>query len=440
MKVSVVGTGYVGLVSGTCFAEIGHSVTCVDCDEAKISLLLQAKAPFYEPGLSELLDRNIKAERLFFSLDYSSIADAKVIFLAVGTPSDEEGKADLSYLYSAAKDAAENLSDGAIVVVKSTVPVGTAFNIEAYMKKFTNKKFYIVNNPEFLKEGSAIDDFMRPDRVVVGHRGGEEGKVMDEIYAPLVRQGHPIHHMSNLSAEVTKYAANCFLATKISFINEIARFCDEVGADVDEVRMGMTSDKRIGKHFLYPGPGYGGSCFPKDVRALISTAKERDIPLRIVNATNEVNIRQKTYTFDKLFRHFKGDLKGKNIAIWGAAFKPNTDDTRESPAIDIMRAIINEGGSVKYYDPVAFETFQSNVVIPNKWEKSVSRIENKYDTLNGSDALVVVTDWGEFKVPDFHEIKLRLKEPVLFDSRNLYDTQFVKDLGFHYYATGKYVS
>jgi UDPglucose 6-dehydrogenase len=435
MKVSVIGTGYVGLVSGTCFAEIGHQVTCIDCDEKKIKMLWEGKSPIYEPGLNELLERNIKSKQLTFSTGYESIKDSKVTFLAVGTPSDAEGNADLSYLYAAARDAARYISEGAILVVKSTVPVGTGFKIEEEVRKITNKKFYIVNNPEFLKEGSAIDDFMRPDRVVVGHRTEEEGKAMDELYAPLVRQGHPIHHMSNLSAEITKYAANCFLATKISFINEIARFCDVVGADIDEVRRGITSDRRIGNFFLYPGPGYGGSCFPKDVRALIGTCAQHDVPLKIVRATNEVNIAQKTYMFGKMEKHY-GDLKGKTIAMWGVAFKPNTDDIRESPAIDMSKALIKAGAKVRYFDPVANDNFEEYMA---DHAASLQRFENKYDCLNGADGLLVITDWSEFKAPDLSEIKSRLKEAALFDTRNLYPLAQVKELGFKYYAIGRRV-
>ncbi|MBF0359885.1 MAG: UDP-glucose/GDP-mannose dehydrogenase family protein [Oligoflexia bacterium] len=443
MKVSVVGTGYVGLVSGTCFAEMGHHVTCIDVDENKIKMLWEGKSPIYEPGLSEMLTRNIQSKRLFFSIDYTSVKNSKVIFLAVGTPSASNGEADLSYLFDAAKEVALLLSDRSIVVIKSTVPVGTAAKIKKHIAQFTKVKFFVVNNPEFLKEGSAIDDFMRPDRVVIGYsqeNNGEEGKIMEELYAPLVRQGNPIYHMSNISAEMTKYAANSFLATKISFINEVARLCDVTGADIEEVRKGITSDRRIGHFFLYPGPGYGGSCFPKDVRALLSTAKEHGINLKIVQAANDVNNEQKHYTFKKILKHFNGNIKGKVFTLWGVSFKPNTDDIREAPSITLTNEILNAGGSVNFYDPVASTHFYE--YINNNLSDAIRRLrmfENKYDAINDADALVVLTDWAEFKAPDFMEMKMRLKSAILFDSRNLYPTNRLLEMGFSYYAVGKYI-
>lgn len=434
MKVSVIGTGYVGLVSGTCFAEIGHHVTCIDIDENKIKTLKDGKSPIYEPGLTDLLERNIKSGRLLFSTGYESVKDAKSIFLAVGTPSSDDGQADLRYLEAAAIAVAKELSDDAIIVIKSTVPVGTCEKIKTLVAKHTTKKFHIVNNPEFLKEGSAVEDFMKPDRVVIGHADEYAANAMAELYEPLVRQGNPIYMMSNLSAEMTKYAANCFLATKISFINDIAKLCDFTGADINEVRKGIASDQRIGGHFLYPGPGYGGSCFPKDVKALIFTAKEYGTNLRVVEATEDVNDDQKVRMFEKMKKHY-GDLKGKTFAFWGVAFKANTDDVRETSAIYMAKALIKEGATVHFFDPVASENFLK-VMDHNP---ALKKFDNKYDALTGCDALVTMTEWREFSAPDFEEVKNRLKAPVLFDGRNLYDTHKVLELGFKYFAIGKFI-
>ncbi|EQC45799.1 nucleotide sugar dehydrogenase [Bacteriovorax sp. BSW11_IV] len=434
MKVSVIGTGYVGLVSGTCFAEIGHHVTCIDIDENKIKTLKDGKSPIYEPGLTDLLERNIKSGRLLFSTGYESVKDAKSIFLAVGTPSSDDGQADLRYLEAAAVAVAKELSDDAIIVIKSTVPVGTCEKIKALVAKNTTKKFHIVNNPEFLKEGSAVEDFMKPDRVVIGHADEYAASAMAELYEPLVRQGNPIYMMSNLSAEMTKYAANCFLATKISFINDIAKLCDFTGADINEVRKGIASDQRIGGHFLYPGPGYGGSCFPKDVKALIFTAKEYGTNLRVVEATEDVNDDQKVRMFEKMKKHY-GDLKGKTFAFWGVAFKANTDDVRETSAIYMAKALIEEGATVHFFDPVASENFLKIM----DHNPALKKFDNKYDALTGCDALVTMTEWREFSSPDFEEVKNRLKAPVLFDGRNLYDTHKVLELGFKYFAIGKYI-
>lgn len=439
MKVSVIGTGYVGLVSGTCFAEIGHDVTCIDIDPKKIEMLKAHKSPIYEPGLTELLERNIKAERLHFSTGYESVAGAKSIFLAVGTPSADDGRADLKYLRAAAIQVAQNISDGAIIVIKSTVPVGTSVEIRKLIAENTTKTFHLVNNPEFLKEGSAVEDFMRPDRVIIGHQDDSAMKVMEELYAPLVRQGNPIYGMSNLSAEMSKYAANCFLATKISFINEIARLCDLTNADIEEVRKGISSDKRIGGHFLYPGPGYGGSCFPKDVKALIATAEDHGMDLKIVNAVEEVNDEQKSYVFSKVEKHYGKDLKGKVFAFWGVAFKANTDDVRETPAIAMARKLIGAGATINIFDPVATENYLQMMGEYKECEGKIKAFETKYDALNGADALITVTEWREFATPDFAEIKKRLKAPVIFDGRNLYETKKVLAEGFKYYAIGKFI-
>lgn len=439
MKVSVIGTGYVGLVSGTCFAEIGHDVTCIDIDPKKIEMLKAHKSPIYEPGLTELLERNIKAERLHFSTGYESVAGAKSIFLAVGTPSADDGRADLKYLRAAAVQVAKNISDDAIIVIKSTVPVGTSVEIRKLISENTTKKFHLVNNPEFLKEGSAVEDFMRPDRVIIGHQDESAMKVMEELYAPLVRQGNPIYGMSNLSAEMSKYAANCFLATKISFINEIARLCDLTNADIEEVRKGISSDKRIGGHFLYPGPGYGGSCFPKDVKALIATAEDHGMDLKIVNAVEDVNDEQKSYVFSKVEKHFGKDLKGKTFAFWGVAFKANTDDVRETPALAMARKLIGAGATINIFDPVATENYLHMMTEYKECEGKIKAFDNKYDALNGTDALITVTEWREFTTPDFSEIKKRLKAPIIFDGRNLYDTKKVQAEGFKYYAIGKFI-
>lgn len=439
MKVSVIGTGYVGLVSGTCFAEIGHEVTCIDIDPKKIEMLKAGKSPIYETGLNELLERNIKANRLHFSLNYDSVKEAKSIFLAVGTPSADDGRADLKYLKAAAIEVAKNIAEGAIIVIKSTVPVGTNNEIRKLIAANTNKKFHLVNNPEFLKEGSAVEDFMRPDRVIIGHQDESAMHVMEELYAPLVRQGNPIYGMSNLSAEMSKYAANCFLATKISFINEIARLCDATSADIEEVRKGISSDKRIGGHFLYPGPGYGGSCFPKDVKALIATAEDYGMDLKIVNATEEVNDEQKSYVFNKIEKYYGKDLKGKVFTFWGVAFKANTDDVRETAAIAMARKLIGAGATIQIFDPVATENYLHEMSKFTECEGKIKSFENKYDALNGSDALITVTEWREFNTPDFTEIKSRLKKPVIFDGRNLYDTKKVLAEGFDYFAVGKFI-
>lgn len=439
MKVSVIGTGYVGLVSGTCFAEIGHDVTCIDIDPKKIEMLKAHKSPIYEPGLTDYLERNIKAGRLHFSTSYESVATAKSIFLAVGTPSADDGRADLTYLRAAAVEVAKHISDDAIVVIKSTVPVGTSVEIRKLIAENTKKKFHLVNNPEFLKEGSAVEDFMRPDRVIIGHQDDYAMKAMEELYAPLVRQGNPIYGMSNLSAEMSKYAANCFLATKISFINEIARLCDATNADIEEVRKGISSDKRIGGHFLYPGPGYGGSCFPKDVKALIATAEDFGMDLKIVNATEEVNDEQKAYVYSKIRKYYGENIQGKTFTFWGVAFKANTDDVRETAAIAMARKLIVAGATVNIFDPIATENYLKVMSEFKECEGKIKAFDDKYDALNNSDALITVTEWREFTTPDFAEIKKRLKKPVIFDGRNLYDTKKVIAEGFDYFAIGKFI-
>ena len=434
----MIGTGYVGLVSGTCFAEIGHEVTCVDIDPKKIEILERGESPIFEPGLSDLLKRNIKANRIHFSTGYESVKAADSVFLAVGTPSADNGAANLDYLFSAAESVAPHLKDGAVVVIKSTVPIGTGAKVRELIAKKTDRNFYLVNNPEFLKEGTAVEDFMRPDRVVIGHDNENAAKAMEELYAPLVRQGNPIFMMSNISAEMTKYAANCFLATKISFINEIARLCDQVGADVNEVRQGISSDQRIGKHFLYPGPGYGGSCFPKDVKALMFSAKELGDELEIIEATERVNEKQKMRMFEKMRDYFRGDLSGKTFCLWGAAFKANTDDVRESSSLTMTRELVKSGAKVHIYDPEATANFLRDLESDNVLG-SVRAFEDKYQALEGCDGLVTMTEWREFHTPEFDQVKAKLKTPVIFDARNLYDTKKVLALGFDYLAIGKFI-
>jgi len=434
VKISIIGTGYVGLVSGTCLAEIGHQVTCIDVVKEKIELLQSGVSPIYEPGLEELIKRNAKNDSLRFSTSFDSVKENDAIFLAVGTPSNEKGEANLEYLKNAAISVAKNLKENALVIIKSTVPVGTSKEIETLIKGYTNKNFHLISNPEFLKEGSAVEDFMRPDRVIIGHKSDSSAKVMEEIYSPLLRQGNPIIFMSNLSAELSKYAANCFLATKISFINEVARLCDLTGSDVEEVRKGMASDKRIGGQFLYPGPGYGGSCFPKDVKALIQTAKSHDMEFEIALASERVNKKQKLRIFEKIYNHFKGELEGKTFSFWGVAFKANTDDVRESSSIDLARALMKCGANVHFYDPVAGENFLQEM---SKYGQAPKAFDSKYDCLNDSDGLITVTEWREFKIPDFGEIRKRLKYPAIFDARNLFSTEKVLKEDFLYFAIGK---
>lgn len=434
MKLSIIGTGYVGLVTGTCFAEMGHDVTCIDIDANKVERMKKGECPIYEPGLEPLMQSNFQEGRLHFSNNYDSVNGAEAIFLAVGTPSSDDGQADLKYVFGACDSIAPHLRDGSVVVVKSTVPVGTGNKVREYLHSKTNAKFYVVNNPEFLKEGSAVEDFMKPERIIIGAQEEHAAEVIEELYEPFNRQMKRTIRMSNLSAEMTKYAANCFLATKISFMNEVARLCDIVGADVEEVRHGISTDSRIGSQFLYPGPGYGGSCFPKDVKALVHTAKEHGINFKIVEAVEEVNKEQKKYLVGKVKKHYKDDLKGKIFVLWGTAFKANTDDIRETPAIDTAVALHEAGAKIRIHDPEAADHFEQ---LMTKMGIPVDQFENKYDALNGADALLVLTEWKQYRAPDFEEIKSRLKAPVIFDGRNLYNTKKVLEQGFKYYAIGK---
>ena len=437
MRVSVIGTGYVGLVTGACFAESGNEVICMDTDKRKIDLLHDGKIPIFEPGLDELVKRNVAEDRLKFT---TSIDDAVkhglFQFIAVGTPPGEDGSADLQYVRQVARDIGKRMTEYKVIVDKSTVPVGTADLVRAAVKEELKTRgvdipFDVVSNPEFLKEGNAIDDFMKPDRVVVGCDDVRTGELMKELYSPFVRTEKPILLMDVKSAEMTKYAANCMLATKISFMNDIANLCDLVGADVDCVRKGIGSDSRIGYSFIFPGAGYGGSCFPKDVNALLQKGKQVGYDMEIIDAVERVNQRQKLVVFHKTMKAFNGNLKGKTIAIWGLAFKPNTDDMREAPAIVIIESLLKAGAKVQAYDPEAAE--EAHKVFGER----ITYAKRSYDALQGADALVVVTEWNEFRRPDFDRIKTSLKRPLVIDGRNIFDPKKMKSLGFEYYSLGR---
>jgi UDPglucose 6-dehydrogenase len=440
MKVAIVGTGYVGLVAGTCFAETGNEVTCVDIDLAKIAKLRQGESPIYEPGLSELLKKNIAEERLFFTNDLKdAVSKCQVIFLAVGTPSSHDGSADLTAVLKVAGDIASAMNGFKIIVNKSTVPVGTAKKVSDIVKAKSSHPFSVVSNPEFLKEGSAIDDFLKPDRVVIGTDNDDAWNTMKELYEPFVRQGNPIIRMSNVCAEMTKYAANAMLAVKISFINEIALLCDKVGADVDSVRAGITSDVRIGRHFLYPGPGYGGSCFPKDVKALLRTGKEQGLPMMVIAGAEAANEKQKQVLGEKIAKHYGSlsALKGKTVAIWGLAFKPNTDDMREAPALVLIESLLKAGAKVQAFDPVAHETTSVALRHSGTDLTNFHLADSAYSALEGAEALALVTEWNEFRTPDFDKMKSLLKQPVIFDGRNLWKPDSLKKRGFTYYGIGR---
>ena len=432
MRIAVVGTGYVGLVAGTCFAESGNTVTCIDIDERKIERLKQGILPIYEPGLEELLKRNVSDGRLHFTTQYADcIGDAQVVFIAVGTPPGEDGSADLQYVIAAAEETARNMKAYTVIVDKSTVPVGTADKVRAAVAANTDCEFDVVSNPEFLKEGAAIDDFLKPDRVVIGSNTERAAGIMDELYAPFVRTGNPIIHMDVRSAELTKYAANAMLATRISFMNEISNICMKVGANVDQVRRGIGSDERIGSKFLFAGLGYGGSCFPKDVKAVVKTAEEAGYPFRILKAVEDVNETQKRLLFDMVTGHYDGDLAGKHFAVWGLSFKPNTDDMREAPAIVVINHLLEAGATVTAFDPEAVEECK-------EWHlgDQIKYSENPMDALDDADALILVTEWNEFRRPDFDDVKDRLKTPVVFDGRNIYTRKTLEGLGFTYYGIG----
>ncbi len=431
MRIAVVGTGYVGLVAGTCFAEMGHEVTCVDIDEAKIHRLQIGEIPIYEPGLEELVRGNVLQKRLHFTTDLDeAVRQARVIFIAVGTPPGEDGSADLSAVLEVAKAIGRAANGPKIIVDKSTVPVGTAARVKAIAQEQTEHEIQVVSNPEFLKEGAAIEDFMKPDRVVIGAENPEVFEVMDELYAPFVRSGKPILHMDPASAELTKYAANAMLATRISFMNEIARICDLVGADVNMVRQGVGSDSRIGHAFLYPGIGYGGSCFPKDVKAIMRTAQENGYRFRILDAVEEVNEAQKRLMLERVCRIFGENLDGRRFAVWGLAFKPRTDDMREAPSIPIIRGLLERGASVAACDPVALD------VARGIFGESVRYEKDQYAVLEGADALIVCTEWNEFRHPDFERMAKLMRRRLILDGRNLYPSRTMHEHGFERYGVG----
>jgi UDPglucose 6-dehydrogenase len=432
MKIAVVGTGYVGLVTGTCFAETGNNVVCVDIDKRKVEKLSNGEITIYEPGLEKLFIRNLKEDRLHFTTDLEKgIEDAEIVFLALPTPPGEDGSADLKYILGVSDHLGKILKDYKVIIDKSTVPVGTAEKVRTAVAKNFKGEFDVVSNPEFLREGVAVDDFMKPDRVVIGTSSERARKVMNELYAPFVRSGNPVIFMDERSAELTKYAANSFLATKISFMNEIAQLCERLGADVDMVRKGIGSDDRIGKRFLFPGIGYGGSCFPKDVQALVKSAREVEYDFQILNAVMDVNERQKKHLIPKIRQFFNNDLKGKHFALWGLAFKPNTDDIREAPALYIIEELLNEGATVTAFDPEAMTNVRG--VIGDK----ISYAESQYDAIKGADGLIIATEWNEFRTPDFIKMVKSLKHKVIFDGRNLFDVAAVKELGFHYESIGR---
>ena len=432
MKIAVVGTGYVGLVTGTCFAETGNHVTCVDINEAKIKQMQDGIVPIYEPGLEDMFHRNVNEGRLNFTTSLSEgIEGAKVIFLALPTPPGEDGSADLKYILQVADDLGPILSDYTVIIDKSTVPVGTSDKVRAAIAKNATVDFDVVSNPEFLREGVAVEDFMKPDRVVIGTQSDRAKDLMSRLYAPLVRQGNPIIFMDERSAELTKYAANAFLATKITFMNEIANLCELVGANVDEVRKGIGTDSRIGKRFLFAGIGYGGSCFPKDVQALAKTSAENDYEFKILDSVMQVNESQKTKLIPPLAKHFKGDLAGKKIAMWGLAFKPYTDDIREAPALYNIDALLELGASVSAYDPEAMGH------VKQLMGDKITFTKNPYEALEGADALLIVTEWPQFRTPDFDRMDSLLKNKVIFDGRNLYELNQMQELGYTYYSIGR---
>lgn len=432
MNIAVVGTGYVGLVTGTCLAETGNNVICVDINEKKVKQLQEGIVPIYEPYLDVLFERNIKQGRLTFTTDLgSAIENAKIVFLALPTPPGEDGSADLSYILGVANELGKLIKDYKVIVDKSTVPVGTAKKVRDAIAKNAKVDFDVVSNPEFLREGFAVDDFLKPDRVVIGTSSEEARKTMEELYRPYVRQGNPIIFMDEKSAELTKYAANAFLATKITFMNEIANLCEKLGADVDSVRIGIGSDARIGKRFLFPGIGYGGSCFPKDVQALARSASEVNYGFKILDAVMDVNEKQKTIIIPRIKSHFNNDLKGKKIALWGLAFKPDTDDIREAPALYLIKELLKEGATICAYDPEAMKN------VKNLIGDKITYASDEYEALNDADALLIATEWSLFRNPDFEKLSSLLKNKVIFDGRNLYGIQQMKELGYTYYSIGR---
>ncbi len=439
MKITVVGTGYVGLVTGTCLAETGNDVLCIDIDKAKVEKLKNKIIPIFEPGLEILFARNIKENRLIFSTNLEEgFLSGEIIFLALPTPQDEDGSADLKYILGVAKNIGELYAKHPkagykVVIDKSTVPVGTAEKVRAEIEKYASgyKDFDVVSNPEFLREGYAVEDFMKPERVVIGTKSDKAKKLMNELYQPFVMQGNPIYMMDERSAEMTKYAANAFLALKISFMNEMANLCEKAGANVDQIRVGIGSDSRIGKRFLFPGIGYGGSCFPKDVSAMNKTAQDFNYDFKILKSVMDVNKIQKTVLVDRIKSHFGSDLKGKKFAVWGLAFKPNTDDIREAPALEIIDALLKAGASVSAYDPEAMENVKA------KYGTKIYFAESNYGCLEGADGLIIATEWSEFRRPDFSVLKKMMKTPVVFDGRNIYDPLDMKEKQITYYSIGR---
>ncbi|HEY5509855.1 MAG TPA: UDP-glucose/GDP-mannose dehydrogenase family protein [Prolixibacteraceae bacterium] len=436
MKLVIVGSGYVGLVTGTCFAEVGIEVTCVDIDSKKIDNLNQGIIPIYEPGLEDMVLRNMKKNRLSFTTSIAeALKDCEVLFIAVGTPPDKDGSADLQYVLSVARDCGKNMKDYLLIVTKSTVPVGTAKKVKNAVQEELNWRsavlpFDVASNPEFLKEGAAIDDFLKPDRIVVGVDSPRAEELIKSLYKPFTLNGHPIIFTDITSAEMTKYAANAMLATKISFMNDIANLCEIVGADINMVRKGIGSDSRIGNKFIYPGIGYGGSCFPKDVKALIHTGEDFNYELRVLKAVEAVNQDQKSVLFQKVYNYFKGDLKDKNIAVWGLSFKPQTDDMREAPSVVIINKLLAAGANVKAYDPIAMKE------ATHQLGDSITYAEDQYDALIDADCLLLITEWSEFKFPNFKIVKKLLSRPVIFDGRNIYELSEMKRQGFEYFCIG----
>ena len=432
MKIAVVGTGYVGLVTGTCFAETGNQVICVDIDENKIGRLIKGEIPIYEPGLDVLFDRNVSEGRLKFTTNLAEgIKEAQIIFLALPTPPGEDGSADLKYILKVADDLGPLLEHYAVIVDKSTVPVGTAEKVRAAIAKNAKVEFDVVSNPEFLREGVAVEDFMKPDRVVVGTNSAKAQKTMEKLYAPLVRQGNPVIFMDERSAEMTKYAANSFLAMKITFMNEIANLCERVGANVDDIRRGIGTDSRIGKRFLFAGIGYGGSCFPKDVQALAKTSRDYDYDFRILNSVMEVNEDQKKRLMPLVQEYFEGELKDKTIAVWGLAFKPYTDDIREAPALENIKALLDAGAKVTVYDPEAMDNVKRIL------GGDVTFCHTPYAALDDADALMIFTEWPQFRTPDFEKMDKLMKNKVVFDGRNLYELDVMREMGYTYYSIGR---
>ncbi len=432
MKISIIGTGYVGLVTGTCFAETGNTVTCVDIDVKKVASLQQGKITIFERGLEAMFEKNLHQGRLAFTTDLATgIKDAKIIMLALPTPPGEDGSADLQYVLRVAEQIGSLLNDYTVIVNKSTVPVGTAELVREKIAKSAAVEFDVVSNPEFLREGLAVEDFMKPERVVIGTKSTKAIKMMEHLYAPFTRQGNPVIIMDERSAELTKYAANAFLATKITFMNEIANLCENLQADVDLIRKGIGADSRIGKRFLFAGIGYGGSCFPKDVKALVKSSSDANYDFKILKAVMSVNDKQKTKLIERMRKYFNGSLKGKTIAMWGLAFKPHTDDIREAPSLYILQELIDEGAVVKTHDPEAMEN------IKKIFGDKIQYRENQYDVLQGADALLIATEWPEYRNPDFDKMTTIMKNKVIFDGRNLYGLEDIRELGFTYYSVGR---